>query len=67
MNVFGQPAKERDAIEVFHAPFYREPREPGLPLVVNARLEVLDSKIRFVRPRRRSNRPALATDRRDRA
>jgi uncharacterized protein (TIGR02246 family) len=48
-NVFGQPAKGRKAIEDFHAPLFSEPRQPGLPSFVNARLEVIGSTIRFLR------------------
>lgn len=48
-NVFGQPAKGRNQIEAFHAPYYREPRQPGLPSFTHAHLAVLDSQIRFIR------------------
>lgn len=48
-NVFGQPARGRTAVEDFHAPFFSEPRQPGLPSFVDARLEVLNSSIRFLR------------------
>jgi uncharacterized protein (TIGR02246 family) len=49
-NVFGQLAKGRKAIEDFHVPLFSEPRRPGFPSFVNARFEVLESRIRFLRP-----------------
>ena len=49
-NVFGQRAQGRKEIEAFHAPYYVEPREPGLPSFVHAHLRVLESRVRFIRP-----------------
>lgn len=49
-NVFGHLAKGRQAVEDWHAPMFSGPRQPGRPSFVNARLEVLDTSIRFLRP-----------------
>lgn len=49
-NVFGQHARGRSKIEEFHAPYYSGSRQPGRPSFVNAKLTVLENRIRFLRP-----------------
>lgn len=48
-NVVGQHVRGRAKIEEFHAPYYSGPRQPGRPSFVNAKLTVLQNKIRFLR------------------
>ncbi len=49
-NVFGEVATGRQAIQQFHAPLFSEPRQPGMPSFVHARLENLESRVRLLRP-----------------
>lgn len=49
-NVFGQQARGRSQIQEFHAPYYSGARQPGRPSFVNAKLSVLENRIRFLRP-----------------
>ena len=48
-NVFGQRAMGRSKIEEFHAPYYSGSRQPGRPSFINAKLTVLENRIRFLR------------------
>ena len=49
-NVFGHNAKGRDAVMHFHAPLFSETQKPGMPSFANAKLTVLENRIRFLRP-----------------
>jgi uncharacterized protein (TIGR02246 family) len=49
-NVFGQTSTGRDAIEQRHVPMFSAPQTPGLPLFVGAQLNVLEKRIRLIRP-----------------